>query len=59
MNIYILRVAVGGGLGAFGWCGGPWGQGPESFNFKHFQGPEHVKHEGSGLPGLENSMKNR
>ena len=26
-------------------------------NFGHFQGPEHVKHEGFGLPGLENSLK--
>ena len=39
-------------------AGGPWGQGLKSLNFVHFQGPEHVKHEGLGLPGLENSLKN-
>ena len=53
-----LRVAVGGGVGTFGACGGPWGQGLKSLNFEHFQGPEHVKHEGFGLSGVENSMKN-
>ena len=52
-----LRVAVGGGLGLLGRAGGPWGQGLKSLNFVHFQGSEHVKHEGFGLPGLENSLK--
>ena len=53
-----MRVAVGGGLAVFGRAGGPWGQGRKSLNLGHFQGPEHVKHEGLGLPGLENSLKN-
>ena len=46
-----LRVAVGGGLALFGRAGGPWGQGLKSLNLGHFQGPEHVKHEGFGPPG--------
>ena len=53
-----LRVAVCGGLGLFARAGGPWGQGLKSLNFVHFQGPEHVKHEGLGLPGLKNYFKN-
>ena len=54
-----LRVAVGGKVSTFfAGAGGPWGQGLKSLNFVHFQGPEHVKHEGLGLPGLENSLKN-
>ena len=31
--------------------------GAESLNFVNFQGPEHVKHEGFGPPGVENPMK--
>ena len=58
--IYIstyLRVAVCGGFAVLAGAGGPWGQGLKSLNFVNFQGPEHVKHEGFGLPGLENSMR--
>ena len=57
MNISTyLRVAVGGGFGLLARAGGPWGQGLKSMNFDHFQGPEHVKHEGFGLSGVENSL---
>ena len=35
-----------------------WGQGRKSLNLGHFRGPEHIKHEGLGLPGLKNSLKN-
>ena len=60
-SIYIftyLRVAVCGGDCTFGTCGGSLGPGAEILEFCHFQGPEHVKHEGLGLSGVENSKKN-
>ena len=57
MQITYLRVAVCGGLAVFARAGGPWGQLPEFMIFVHLQGPEHVKHEGFGLSGVENPLK--
>ena len=57
--VYIFAGSGLRGVGAFCRRGGPWGQGLKSLNFVHFQGPEHVKHEGFGLSGVENSMETK
>ena len=56
-NIYIFAGSGWRGVSAVCGCGGSLGPGLKSLNFEYFQGPEHVKHEGFGLSGCENSIK--
>ena len=56
-HIYIFAGSGLPGALDFLQARGSLGPGAEFMNFHHFQGPEHVKHEGLGLSGGENSMK--